>query len=366
VPGAPAQARALAAFATMGTGTIDELRLRAMLAGTGAEFLGFDRKSKLRSFFGLVSEIRRRRPELVVMEGTGVAGGGALILTRLLFGTRYAFSSGDAIAPFLAMRFPLMAPLFRAYEKILCRLSAGFIGWSPYLVGRALTLGARRAMTAPGWASFAAANDRWNLDARRMRLAMGIPAEAIVIGVAGSLKWNPRVQYCYGCELVHAIRRVARRDVRVLIVGDGDGRRHLEKLAGDDLGSRILIPGFVDREALPAYLRVMDIASLPQSVDQVGAMRYTTKLSEYLAVGLPIAIGQIPLAYDLDSGWLWRLPGDAPWTDRYIEALARLLEHVTPEQIRKRRDAVPANLPQFDRAPQAARVRSFIEELIEG
>jgi glycosyltransferase involved in cell wall biosynthesis len=349
----------------MGTGSIDELRLRAMLEGTGAQFLSFDRKAKASSFFLVLAQIRRRRPELVIMEGTGVAGGAALIIAHLLFGTRYVFSSGDAIAPFLAMRLPPMAPIFRAYEKLLCRLSAGFIGWSPYLVGRALTYGARRAMTAPGWASFSANNERWNPSARRVRLALGIPAEAVVIGIVGSLRWNPRVRYCYGCELVHAIRRTRRRDVRVLIVGDGDGRQHLERIAGDDLGSRVFIQGRVDRAELPAYLRAMDIASLPQSVDQVGALRYTTKLSEYLAAGLPVATAQIPLAYDLDGGWLWRLPGDAPWCDRYIDALVELLEGVTPDQIRKRRGAVPVGtLPQFDRAPQAARVRSFLEDLI--
>lgn len=349
----------------MGAGTMDELRLKTMLEGTGADFFSFDRNLRMRSFYLLLREIRRRRPKMVVMEGTGVAGGAALIAARVLFGTRYVFSSGDAIAAFLAMRFPPMAPLFHAYEKLLCRLSAGFIGWSPYLVGRALTYGARRAMTAPGWANFAANDDRWSLEARRIRLSMGIAAKAIVIGIAGSLRWNPRVQYCYGCELVHAIRRVRRRDVRVLIIGEGGGRRHLERLAGDELGSRVLIAGHVDRAELPAYLRVMDIASLPQSVDQVGAFRYTTKLSEYLAAGLPVATGQIPLAYDLDGGWLWRLPGDAPWSDRYIDALAELVERMTPQELREHRGAVPPNPPQFDRASQAARVRSFIEELID-
>jgi hypothetical protein len=49
------------------------------------------------------------------------------------------------------------------------------------------------------------------------------------------------------------------------------------------------------------------------SVDQVGSFRYTTKLSKYLAFGLPVITGQIPLAYDLDDGWIWRLAGDAPW-----------------------------------------------------
>ena len=42
--------------------------------------------------------------------------------------------------------------LAQAYERLLMRLSAGCIAWSPYLAGRALTLGAPRAMTAASWA----------------------------------------------------------------------------------------------------------------------------------------------------------------------------------------------------------------------
>ena len=43
---------------------------------------------------------------------------------------------------------------FAMYERMLCRFSAGFIGWTSYLVGRAISFGAPRGMTAasgPGW-----------------------------------------------------------------------------------------------------------------------------------------------------------------------------------------------------------------------
>ncbi len=51
--------------------------------------------------------------------------------------------------------------------------------------------------------------------------------------------------------------------------------------------------------------------------------------------------GQLPLAYDLDSGWMWRLPGSAPWDERYIDALANLLDRLSPEELAARRSAVP-------------------------
>ena len=77
------------------------------------------------------------------------------------------------------------------------------------------------------------------------------------------------------------------------------------------------------------YLAAMDFASLPQSRDGVGMFRYTTKISEYAAAGLPIVTGRLPLAYDLDDGTMIRLPGFAPWSPQYIAAMADLMNEVT-------------------------------------
>ena len=138
-----------------------------------------------------------------------------------------------------------------------------------------------------------------------------IPADALVVGLAGSLSWNRRFGYCYAQELVAAARRVTRPDACFLIVGDGTGTPGWRRPPGLPPG-RVVFTGRVPQDELPGYYRAMDVASLPQSVDRVGSFRYTTKLSEYLAHGLPVVMGTIPLAYDLDGGWLWRLPGAAP------------------------------------------------------
>ena len=106
----------------------------------------------------------------------------------------------------------------------------------------------------------------------------------------------------------------------------------------------------------------MDIASLPQSVDGVGSFRYTTKLSEYLAAELPVITGQIPLAYDLDSGWLWRLPGQAPWTDRYLTELSTFLNQVAREEVDTKKAAAKRALHDFDRDQQIQRVTAFLTD----
>ena len=354
----------LLAFATPGAGGVEETHLRGLLENFRADIFPFDRRAKMRTFLGLLDAIRRGDHDLIVMEGSGIAGGAAVLLGRLLFGARYVVSSGDAVGPFVAMRWPLLAPIFSLYERLLCRAASGFIGRTPYLAGRALGFGSPRAMTAAGWAPFEYAPGTLARSRDRIREKLGIPADGLVAGIVGTLIWTKSVGYCYGLELVEAVRRCDRANVYALIIGEGDGRTRLERVAGDELGAKIIFTGSVPHDQVPHYLAAMDIASLPQSVDRVGSFRYTTKLSEYLAAGLPVITGQIPLAYDLDEGWLWRLPGSAPWDERYIDALAKLIARVDARELMSKRRAALSRMREFDRDRQVARVTEFINELL--
>jgi hypothetical protein len=264
------------------------------------------------------------------------------------------------VADFIGLKHRALRPLARAYERSLYRRAQGIIGWTPYLVGRAISFGARRAMTAAGWAPPVATRE----EGLAVRRRLGIPDDAIVFGLVGSLDWTPSVGYCYGLELVRAIAAVDRSDVRVLVVGDGTGRPHLEREAGHRLGEAVLLPGKVGRDEVPAILAAMDVGSLPQSVDAIGGLRYTTKLSEYLAGRLPTITGQIPLAYDFDDGWLWRLPGNAPWDDSYVAAMAEVMRTTEVEDVRRRRESVPSALPVFDRERQKRQVVAFVQDLV--
>jgi glycosyltransferase involved in cell wall biosynthesis len=353
------------ALATQGAGGNDEARLRDLLTCFSVDFYPFERAKKIRSFWGLLAAIRRRHPPLVVIEGTGLAGGLAVLLGRLLAGVSYIVSSGDAVGPFVGSQHPWLGPIFQLYERLLYRCSAGFIGWTPYLTGRALTFGAPRAVTAPGWAPHPRSAEQRAAGRATVRRKLAIPPGALVIGLVGSLAWNRRIGYCYGYELVRAVLGCKRADVHALIVGDGNGRAGLEKLAGTRLGKTIHLTGPVSRDQVPDYLAAMDIASLPQSLDGVGSFRYTTKLSEYLAAELPVITGQIPLAYDLDRGWLWRLPGKGPWTDRYIKELSAFLNRIGCDDIKIRSAAAKFSMHQFDRDQQIDRVTAFLNDTLK-
>jgi hypothetical protein len=364
-PQAAGTARArILAFATKGAGSNEEERLRALLSGHAVDFYPFDRRRKFRSFVNLVRLLKRAPYELAVMEGTGIAGGLALVWSRLWRRCRYVVSSGDAVGPWVASIRPALGPLFAWYERMLCRRAAGFIGWTPYLVGRAMTFGTPRGVTAAGWAQHPLSDEEMARSRTRVRAELGMPDSTIVFGIVGSLAWNARVGFCYGWELVRAIRRVERADVAVVVAGDGAGLDRLREAAGDELGKRIHLTGGVPGERVLEMMAAFDVASLPQSVDGVGSFRYTTKVSEYVAARLPVVTGRIPMAYDLDDGWMWRLAGDAPWGERYVEELAALMRAMTWECLRAKRERLPRTIGVFDRDAQVARVTAFIADIL--
>ncbi len=355
--------RAILAFATQGAGHLDAQRLRELLAPLGAEELDFDRAHRIRGALALWRRAARTHPRLIVMEGTGIAPGLCVLALRALHGIPYVVSSGDAVGPYLGLSSRAAGLLGAVYERLLCRHCAGYIGWSPYLAGRALSFGAPRAMTAAGWARESAPPG----SRERVRERLGIDRDALVAGIVGSLNWRRRINYAYGAELVRAVRRTERRDLVAVIVGDGPGAGPLRELAGEDLGSRILMPGRVAPQEVGELLAAFDLASLPQSVDRVGSFRYSTKLSEYLAAGLPIVTSRIPAAYDLDEGFCWRLPGSSPWSEDYIAALARLLDGLTPAELQRRRAAALTAreaAATFDRAAQVERVGAFVGDIL--
>lgn len=352
-------------FATQGRESGDAQRLQALLSRLDADIYPFQRQGKVRQCVRLLQFVRRRKPDLIVMEGTGIAGGVSMIIARLLWDCRYIISSGDAVGPFVRMLHPWIGILFSIYERILCRMAVGFIGWTPYLTGRALTFGTPRAMTAPGWAPFYKTPEELSASRVRIRDELGISSEAIVFGIVGSLQWNNRVGFCYGYELVQAIKRASRTDVVALIIGDGTGKEELERLAGDLLNQSVFLTGRVPRELVPDYLAAMDIASLPQSLDAVGSFRYTTKISEYLAAYLPIISGHLPMTYDLPSEWFWRVRGNTPWDDTYISNLSSLLNQISAEDVMHKRASIITTPLYFEKNSQIDNVTTFILDLLQ-
>jgi hypothetical protein len=314
----------LLVFATKGSGTNEESRIIELVSDSEYEVFSFNPRKKIISALELLLKIVRNTNYLVVMEGSGIGGGIPLIFSRLFFGTRYVVSSGDSIADFLSAKFPTGRALFTIYEFLLYRFSSGFIGWTPYLVGRALTMGAPKAMSAPGWTTLTFAEDKAKVR-QEVRTQLKIPDNVVLAGIVGSLDWNERNQYCYGLELVEAILRSPEENFHAIIIGDGTGLKKLNDLVSSVAKERIHFIGRVEGEKLSRLLQSLDVAILPQSTDGVGSYRYTTKISEYLGAELPIIVNKIPLFFDLPNETFICLPGKNPWDKDFWNALALTL-----------------------------------------
>jgi hypothetical protein len=220
------------------------MRRLAAYLGEPVTHYDLDKNARKTAFRDLSTLIRSRPWRLIYQESTGIAGGLNLIMAARQRGQQYVVSSGDPVEGFFRVtKGEAIGRAFGVYERQLFRCCAGFIGWTPYLSGRALELGARRAVTVEGAVDLRLFQRLGESERREIKTSFGIPPGNLVCGVVGSLKWTERQSYCYGLELVEAARRVQRKDVSFLIVGDGDGKKRLQDRVPEALRERVIFTG---------------------------------------------------------------------------------------------------------------------------
>jgi glycosyltransferase involved in cell wall biosynthesis len=181
----------------------------------------------------------------------------------------------------------------------------------------------------------AALRRRLGLDGRR------------VVGLMGSLVFSPRLQICYGWDLVGALPLLADLPVTALVIGDGDG---LEWLRGEArrLGvlERLVFTGRIPYAEVPTYLRLMDIALSTQTNNLPGQVRTTGKLPEYMAaerfilasrVGEAALILPEPMLLDYEGEVDRGYPGRLAERIRHLHLHPDVLElrHELPAKVQK-------------------------------
>ncbi len=353
---------------TAGGAGQDALRARHLAAGLEGEmtFFAIDKSLPCRETGRAIRSLLRSRPwDLVYQEGTGIASGLSLIQAARARPLKYVVSSGDPISGFFHVtQGPLHGYAFDLYERLLYRHCAGFVGWTPYLTGRALQLGARRAATVEGGVDldlFTPPSPAGRLAARRR---FGLAPDHLVCGVVGSLRWTSRQSYCYGLELVEVLKRVARPDLSMMIVGDGDGQARLERQVSDGLRGRIVFTGRLPQEDVVQAMQAMDIGFITQTLDALGNYRLTTKLPEYLACGLPVAMSPIPGFYDYAADAGWALPAAHPASARFHAECAAWLDGLGHAEVAaKAAQARPIACRRFDYRALGDRFCLFAESL---
>ena len=352
-----------------GAGDLHELRAQRLTTGLDAEltFYNVDRSHSypvaLRALWKVVS----CRPwDLIYQEGTGIVGGLNLIRAARTRKQKFLISSGDPIAGFFHVtKGPAVGAVFRQYERALYQSCAGFVGWTPYLTGAALTMGARRAATVEGGVDLDLFVPYNATDRKTAKKGFGLDPAHLVCGVVGSLKWTPRQSYCYGLELVETLKRLKRQDVSLLIVGDGDGKTILQSRVPEELRGRVVFTGRLPEADVVRALNAMDIGFITQTLDQLGNYRLTTKLPEYLACNLPVAMSPIPGFFDYTADAGWALPARHPASPEFHAECADWLDNLSAEAVAaKAQQARAIACDRFDYSTLSRRFQLFAMSLL--
>lgn len=353
-----------------GIGDLHGLRVRRLTESLDLDLSVFDvdkEQTRLENCRAIWSTLQQWEWDLVYLESTSIAAGIPLIAARIGWGQRYVVSTGDPVSGYVrSVKGPIPGAVFGLYERLLYRSCAGFIGWTPYLTGRALQLGAPRAVTVEGAADLDVFHPFDETDRAAARAHFGLPSDHLVCGVAGSLRWTPRHQYCYGLELVEMLKYLRREDLSVLIVGDGSGRSRLEDRVPSSLRDRVVFTGHISEREVVRALNAMDIGFITQTLDQLGSYRLTTKLPEYLATGLPVAMSPIPGYYDYVTDCGWALPDAHPASDEFHRRCAAWLDQLSRDAIAQKAAAArPTAEKHFDYAQLRTRFARFLLDLLD-
>ena len=130
-------------------------------------------------------------------------------------------------------------------------------------------------------------------DADPLRKQYGLDG-VLTVGLVGSVVWNPRLQTCYGWDLIELIRILKDRPVKGVLIGDGSGLPVLRARCQEcGVADRVVFLGRVAYEELPLRLGLIDVCLSTQTNDLVGQVRTTGKLPLYLAAGRYILASRV-------------------------------------------------------------------------
>jgi glycosyltransferase involved in cell wall biosynthesis len=200
-----------------------------------------------------------------------------------------------------------------------------------------------------------------------LRQRLGIPDDALVAGLVGSLRLGRRAEATYGWDLVEALSLVRDQPIWALIVGDGDGAAALRDHASAlGVSKRVVLPGYVPHESVHTYVAAMDVCVSRQTNDEVGRSRTTAKLPEYLACDryvLATAVGAASAVLPEEM----LLPYAGSHDPHHPVRLAKRLAALTPRQkeLRKGVGTRAIALAHYSYPTLAERLGAFLRETME-
>jgi len=125
------------------------------------------------------------------------------------------------------------------------------------------------------------------LDRAKERAALGISANAPVVGIVG------RVVKLKGHDVLFRAAGLLKDtlpQLRILVVGEGPDREYFEQVAREaGIAERIVWAGRVEPEELPKYYHLMDVLAMPSRWEGFGLTAV-----EAMAAGVPVVGSDVP------------------------------------------------------------------------
>lgn len=187
---------------------------------------------------------------------------------------------------------------------------------------------------------------------RALRLALGVPEGAPLVGVIAALA--PHKDHA---TFLRAARLVldARPDAWFVCAGEGPGASDvLDRVHELDLGARVLLPGFV--EDVPALLGALDLFVLPSHLEGLG-----TSVLDAQAAGVPVVatrVGGVPEMIEHGVNGLL-----VPARDPALLAASILEVLADPESALVRARAARISVERFDLTATVAATAQLYAEL---
>jgi glycosyltransferase involved in cell wall biosynthesis len=205
-----------------------------------------------------------------------------------------------------------------------------------------------------------------SVDAESLRTELELENN-LVVGIIGTMIWSTRHRMCYGWDVIEALALLKDLPIKVLLVGDGDGRQVLDARANElGVSGQVIFTGQLPYQEMLRYLTIMDVCVSTQSNDLVGMVRTTGKLPLYLAYGKYVIATDVGEAQRVLPNIGCLLPYEGVRDDCYP---VRLAEHLRlllaePERLKVAEACVKVAEENFDYGLLAKRVDKICRDLL--
>ena len=268
----------------------------------------------------VVSELRKERPDAVLIHGHNTATALLALATAKFFGIRVFMRSETHLllkrsVLKRALRRPLMSLFYRMCDACL------YIGSRNREFYEAHGVPQTKLFAVPYSVDnqrFAAVAEAARVRREELRRGLGVPAMRPVVLFVSKLIPRKRP-----ADLLLAYLRLRRSgvDATLMFVGEGELRVQLERdAARSEFAADIRFTGFVNQRSLPEYFVLADVFVLPSEDEPWGLI-----LNEVMCTGTPVVaaedIGAVPDLVIAGETGLTYSAGD-------IEGLAKQIKHV--------------------------------------